>query len=131
MEPIIYVMRHGKNEISRDKLSKEGIAETKKSAKLLQKELQGIEKLVIYTSPAGRAKETADILMQILKKKSPELFEKKEISDTTYGEVAYEFVKKINDPCSIVVTHMNIAQCVFIDEKNYTDFANSEYRRFK
>ena len=95
----IYLIRHGD---ARQGLTPLGIEQIQATARQLQTELAGLEKITIYHSPLQRAAESAQVMLETLKPVQATLQARKELCCDSLTVAAV--VKTAESPC-IIVSH--------------------------
>jgi len=131
----IYFARHGEtgfnvNELFQDKdvpLNKNG----KKQAEFLAKRFSKIPIDIIISSPAARAKETAEIISRKLEKKVifSELADERKMPKETVGK--YSFSKELIKIKKAMKKNAENPLWHYSDEENYTEFKNRIKKFFK
>lgn len=131
----IYFVRHGESEFNKNELFQSAdislTGKGRKQAEFLAKRFSKIPIDIIISSPAVRAKETAEIINKKLKKKIifSELVIEKAMPKESIGK--YAFSEEVLKITKAMRKNANNSLWHYSDEENYTEFKNRIKKFFR
>ena len=102
MAKTIYLMRHGRDDPVGGALDEVGRAQVLASAGRLKADLGSIDSVTVYHSPLRRARESAEILAEVLRPINTQLVERPELG---LGRFLVEEVAREIDSVGIIISH--------------------------